>query len=376
MQASWRRLHTACVNFLCSTSRRRFSTALRPGWQVSSSGRVCSTRGEVSYGTLRPDGYRIVRIKKQMCLVHRLVARAFLGSPPSKLHSQVNHIDCNKSNNRLQNLEYVTPRENLTHSYASGRVAYSRPVLWRRAGDVEWVACRSQSQVASELGVHNSAVSKCCRQGFGQACGFEFKFADLSADVSTSAAAAPGENWIRACHPKTGCTIPTMFVSTWGRISKSNGRTSYGTLKASGYYVTHGEAGYFYVHRLVAAAFLGLPSLPHLQVNHIDGNSGNNHLANLEYVTPSENIAKAHARLSGAIRGRTGGGISVYGRKTDDKTWVLFSSKAQAARAANVSRGLVTWACREAIVLQNGWSFKLAEVESIPDEEWREVILP
>lgn len=58
----------------------------------------------------------------------------------------------------------------------------------------------------------------------------------------------------------------------------------------------NGRAKIFLVHRLVASAFLG-PCPPGFQVNHKDGNKANNHLDNLEYITPVENTRHAIATL-------------------------------------------------------------------------------
>lgn len=70
--------------------------------------------------TLNTWGYMTVNLckngKPNTKRVHRLVANAFLGES----NLQVDHIDGNKQNNKLYNLEYVTPKENTIRAWKNG----------------------------------------------------------------------------------------------------------------------------------------------------------------------------------------------------------------------------------------------------------------
>ena len=57
-------------------------------------------------------------------LVHRLVAEAFLENPNH--YNQINHIDCNKLNNNIENLEWCSQEQNLEHAYKNGLLTKRR----------------------------------------------------------------------------------------------------------------------------------------------------------------------------------------------------------------------------------------------------------
>ena len=80
-------------------------------------------------------GYKNVFLYKggvaQCVKTHRAVAEAFLGAADGL---QVNHIDGNKQNNSVKNLELCTGSENMHHAYATGLHSGGRPVVLAELG--------------------------------------------------------------------------------------------------------------------------------------------------------------------------------------------------------------------------------------------------
>ena len=74
--------------------------------------------GKILKPTIRNNGYYFVTIQRKQYMVHRLVAQTFIPNPENK--PQVNHIDGNKKNNQVDNLEWCTAKENTIHAYSIG----------------------------------------------------------------------------------------------------------------------------------------------------------------------------------------------------------------------------------------------------------------
>ena len=93
-------------------------------YEVSNMGRVRSLRRNIVISARKreKDGYVTCNLSKEgsvKCkLVHRLVAETFIPNKESK--PEVNHIDGNKQNNSIKNLQWVTASENQRHSIEIG----------------------------------------------------------------------------------------------------------------------------------------------------------------------------------------------------------------------------------------------------------------
>jgi hypothetical protein len=87
-------------------------------YEVSNLGRVKSLKFGKEFilkQSKNKAGYYLVHIKQKKYYVHLLVAEFFLNHKPLRYKNSINHIDFNKSNNTLENLEILTHRENSSY---------------------------------------------------------------------------------------------------------------------------------------------------------------------------------------------------------------------------------------------------------------------
>ena len=148
-------------------------------YKISNKGRVKSLKWGKER-ILRPgiDGYGYMFV----CLcndnvmkyfkLHRLVAQAFIPNLYNK--PQVNHLDENKKNNCVDNLEWATAKENSNYGTRNERL--SRKILqYSKSGEFirEW---QGALEVERVLGIDNSHINACCRGKRKSAGGFIWKY--------------------------------------------------------------------------------------------------------------------------------------------------------------------------------------------------------
>lgn len=88
--------------------------------------------GKILKKVVNSYGYYCVTIKllngtQKIIAVHQLIAKTFIPNPENK--PQVNHIDGNKLNNKISNLEWCTVKENIQHAFRTGLNKGGKPWL-------------------------------------------------------------------------------------------------------------------------------------------------------------------------------------------------------------------------------------------------------
>ncbi|MGN1298135.1 MAG: NUMOD4 domain-containing protein [Clostridia bacterium] len=170
-------------------------------YQVSNLGRVKSfdryvknkmsnkniKKGRVLRPCVSKYGYLNVNLVKntkgKTSAIHRLVAIAFIENPENKLC--VNHIDGNKKNNNVYNLEWVTHSENNIHAIKTGlrkkmkgKNHYKRPVNQYTLNGKFIKRWESLKDVKDAWNLKSNHISDCCKGKTKTVLGYKWKYAN------------------------------------------------------------------------------------------------------------------------------------------------------------------------------------------------------
>ena len=206
---------------------------------ISTYGNIKNTETEYILEKNYKSGYPTVLIThkniSKTYKVHKLVAKTFLDNYDDKL--VINHIDGDKTNSKLSNLECISQSENIKHAYSTGLLVIPSYNNF-------------EPNLSDELDFMKQKSKKIPN------------FPNYSATESGKIFSHKTKKYIK-------------------------GQTNNEGYIRLGLYGDNGEKK-FLIHRLIAETFIPNP-LNKPQVNHIDSNKSNNCVENLEWITNKEN---------------------------------------------------------------------------------------
>lgn len=151
-----------------------------PKYSISNKGRVMRNEtGYIKKNTLSKTGYYVVGFsdngKTRVRLVHRLIANAFI-EVDDPMKDCVNHIDGDKTNNSILNLEWVTKAENNRHAIEIGLYNANKPIFSENVetGEIEFYF--SAREAERKTGVDYRQISDTCLGKQKTAHGFRWGF--------------------------------------------------------------------------------------------------------------------------------------------------------------------------------------------------------
>jgi hypothetical protein len=266
-------------------------------------------------------------------MVHRAVASAFLENPRNL--PTVNHKNHDKENNRIDNLEWASYKQQNAHKRKFKTNSCARGVHrkdtntgavlqeYRSITDaVKWV-----NDNLSKKYPNGSNIVRVCKGRSKTFYGFAWSYADTEL--------VENEEW-----KPIGNEYADYFISNQGRIKYPNGRISEGSL-GGGYRNASIKSKLHRIHRLVASTFIPNPKNYQI-VNHKDGNKTHNAVHNLEWCSYIEN--NQHAHDTGLQKNTRRIRLVEHGLEFSScakaSVWIRESTKFEKARGGNLSARL------------------------------------
>jgi hypothetical protein len=324
-------------------------------YQVSNLGRIKNKRTQyILTQNPRKDGYISNSLSyddntTKSAIVHILIAKTFLDNPNNK--PTVNHINMNRSDNRVINLEWATHSE---QSFKENKKEFKLPGKSVNQYDLDGKFIKTWDKAIdaeNELNISRKNILKVLKGERKQSGGFIWKYNIENTSLH-------GELW-KEC--PLGTDFPKVLTSNLGRVKIKDNNPRYGTLRKNGYYDIKINKKTFRVHRLVCLTFLENPDSKPF-VNHKDENRSNNKIDNLEWITAKDNVNHS-LNLNNRIKQNKRSKIVIQIDPNTNKIIKEFHSISVASKETKANYNSISWCCKKfrGHVFAGGykWSYKV-----------------
>jgi len=250
---------------------------------ISKYGKIYSIKTKKYLAVHLNNGYEVISLNNKTLSLHRLVALTFI--PTTDISLYVDHINNIKTDNRVDNLQWVTQKENIAK--VDINTSHPRAIIKNDLEGNFIEKYNSVTEAGEANGVTRYAISKNCLKVNKTCAGFIFEYEDHK----------------KHSHELINITEGKLIEGYNNYLVFPNG-TIYNTKNKKHIKPIQNESGYCYItlsksqevkknayiHTLVAKAFIeNSNSENKTQVNHKNKVRNDNRVENLEWITPSDN---------------------------------------------------------------------------------------